>query len=128
VDEGDLLYVAFKGAEAIQTTSPTHSLHLNTDFSQQGASSSVRGADSISQPKEAEKTTRGRDSQFMRNLPLPFTEATSLGASGSGIPPHGASGSSIPVDWEPVVLAYHNRQMAIPANTWRVFYNMQPSR
>jgi hypothetical protein len=34
----------------------------------------------------------------VRNLPLPFIEVISLGASGSGIPPQGASGSSIPVD------------------------------
>jgi hypothetical protein len=112
VDEGDLLYVAFKGAEAIQRSSPIRSLHLKADFSQQKASSSgmpPQGADSISQPRVGEKITGGRDSPGVRNLPLPFVEVTSLGASGSGIPPQGPSGSCIPVDWEPAVLAYHHR-------------------
>jgi hypothetical protein len=54
----------------------------------------------------------------VRNLLLPFIEVTSLGASGSGIPPQGASGSSIPVDWESVVLAYHHRELIFPANLW----------
>jgi hypothetical protein len=61
----------------------------------------------------------------VRNLPLPFIGVTSLGVGGSGIPPQGASGSSIPVDWEPVVLAHHHRELAVPANLWtRVIYNM----
>jgi hypothetical protein len=46
--------------EVIQRSSLTHSLHLKVDSSQQGASSSgipLWGADSISQPGEAKKTT-----------------------------------------------------------------------
>jgi hypothetical protein len=128
VDEGDLLYVAFKWAEALQRRSPIWILHSKADFSQQGASSSgfpPWEADSISQSGVAEKTTRCRESPVVRNLPLPFTEDTSLGASGSGIPPQGDSSSSIPVDWEPVVLVQHHREMAVPANPWtRVIYNM----
>jgi hypothetical protein len=71
------------------------------NFSQQGASSSgipPWGADSISQPREAEKTTRGRGSPVVSNLPLLFAEVTFLGASRSGIPPQGASGSSMLVE------------------------------
>jgi hypothetical protein len=61
----------------------------------------------------------------VRNLPLVFIEVTFLGASSSGIPPQGASGSSIPVDWEPVILAHHHRELAVSANPWmRVTYNM----
>jgi hypothetical protein len=58
--------------EAIQSSSLTHSLHLKVEPSQQGANSSgipPRGDDSISQLGEAEKTTRGRDSPVVRNLP-----------------------------------------------------------
>jgi hypothetical protein len=51
----------------------------------------------------------------MKNLPLLFIEVNSLGDSGSDIPPQGASGSSIPVDWEPIVLAHHNRDLVVPA-------------
>jgi hypothetical protein len=71
VDEGSILHVAFKGAEAIQRSSPIRSLHLKADFSQQGASSSgipSRGAKSISQPEVAKKITGGRDSPVVRNL------------------------------------------------------------
>jgi hypothetical protein len=87
--------------EAIQRSSLTQSIHLNVDSSQQGASSSgilPQGSDSISQPGEAEKTTGGRGSPVVRNLPLLFTEVTSLGASSSGTPPQGAGGSSKPID------------------------------
>jgi hypothetical protein len=29
------------------------------------------------------------------------------------------------MDWEPVVLAYHHRELAVPANIWtKVTYNM----
>jgi hypothetical protein len=50
--------------EAIQRSCQMQNLHLKVDLSQQGASSPDNippwGADSISHPKEAEKTTRGR--------------------------------------------------------------------
>jgi hypothetical protein len=55
--------------------------HLKVGHSQQGASSSdilPCRADGISQTTDGEKTTRGRDSPVVRNLPLPFIEATSL--------------------------------------------------
>jgi hypothetical protein len=116
-------------AVVIQRSSPVQSLHLKVDSSQQGASSSgipPWGADSISQPGESEKTTGGRGSPVVRNLPLLFIEVTYLGASSSGIPPHGASGSSKPVvwNWELAALAYH-RQLAVPTNLWtKVTYNM----
>jgi hypothetical protein len=48
-------------------------LHLKADHSQKGASSSgipPWGAESISQPREPEKTTRGRGSLIVRNLHL----------------------------------------------------------
>jgi hypothetical protein len=54
----------------------------------------------------------------VRNLPSLSLEVTSLGASNSGIPPWGAGCSSKPVDWEPIVLAYHNRELVVPANLW----------
>jgi hypothetical protein len=41
----------------------------------------------------------------VRNLPLPFIEVISLGARSS----------SIPVDLEPVVLAYHQGELVVPA-------------
>jgi hypothetical protein len=47
------------------------------------------------------------------NLHLPFIEATSLGASGSGTLSQGSSGSSVPV--EPVGLAYHLRELTVSA-------------
>jgi hypothetical protein len=97
------------------------SLHLKVDPSEQGARSSgllPRGADSISQPGEAEKTTGGSDSPVVRNiLSLPI-EGTSLGASSSGIPPQGAGGSRKPADLEPIALAYHRRELVVPANLW----------
>jgi hypothetical protein len=64
----------------------------------------------VSQPRVAEKISRGRDSLVMRNLPLPFIEVTFLAARASDIPVQGASSFSIPVDLEPVVLAYHREQ------------------
>jgi hypothetical protein len=90
-----------KTAEAIQRSSLTQSLHLKVYSSQQGASSSgisPRGADSISQPREAEKTAGSRDSPFVRNLSSLPIKITSLGASSSGTPPQGASSSSKPVE------------------------------
>jgi hypothetical protein len=94
---------------------------LKVDPSQQVARSSVTppwGADSISQPREAEKITGGRDSPVLRNLPSLSIEVSSLGASSSGIPPRGAGSSSKPVDSEPIVLAYYNRKLVVPANLW----------
>jgi hypothetical protein len=52
-------------------------------------------------------------------------EVTSLEASGSGIPPWGAGVSSKSVDSEPVILAYHHRELVVPADPWiKVTYNM----
>jgi hypothetical protein len=83
------------------------------------------GLGASSQPKEAEKTIGGRDSPVVRNLLLLFIEVTSLGASSSGIPPQGASCSSKPVNWKPLVLAYHHRELVVPANLWmKVTYNL----
>jgi hypothetical protein len=48
---------------------------MKVDIFQQGASSSgipSQEDDSISQPGETEKTTGGRDSPVVRNLPLPL--------------------------------------------------------
>jgi hypothetical protein len=56
----------------------------------------------------------------VENLPLLFIEATSLGASGSDIPPQGASGSCIPVDWEPVALAYHLGELSEPGEAEKI--------
>jgi hypothetical protein len=47
---------------------------------------------------EAEKTTGGRNSPVVRNLPSLLKEVIFLGASSSGIPLQGASGSSKHVD------------------------------
>jgi hypothetical protein len=72
VDERDLQYVAFKVSEIDTRCSLKKSLHLKVDSSQQGARSSgtpPRDADGIRQPREAEKTTGGRDSQVVRNPP-----------------------------------------------------------
>jgi hypothetical protein len=60
--------------------------------------------------------TGGRDLLVVRNLPTLSIEVTSLEASSSNIPPQGAGGSSKPVDWEPIVLAYHNRELLVPTN------------
>jgi hypothetical protein len=93
---------------------------LKADSYQQGKSSSgipPRGAD-ISQSREAEKTTEGRDLPVVRNPHLPLKEVISVEAGGSGMPPQGASCSWIPVDWELVVLAYHNREFVVPADLW----------
>jgi hypothetical protein len=101
---------------------------LEVDSSQQGASSSgilPWGADSISQPREAEKTTRDRDSPVVRNIPSPSIEVTSLGASSSDIPTQGAGGSSKPVNWKPIAFDIHNRELAVPPNLWmKVTYYM----
>jgi hypothetical protein len=82
-------------AKAIQSSSPILSLLPKTHFSQQGASSSgipLWEADSISQPRVAEKTTRGRDSpDLSHEKPVLFIELASPGATGCGIPPQGAS-------------------------------------
>jgi hypothetical protein len=62
----------------------------------------MQGASSSGIPpwgaREAEKTTRGRHSNVVRNLTLLIIEATSLGASGSDIPPQRTTCSSIPED------------------------------
>jgi hypothetical protein len=50
--------------------------------------------------REAENTTRGRGSPVVRNLTLPFTAATSLGASSFGTPPWGADSISQPKEIE----------------------------
>jgi hypothetical protein len=104
---------------------------MKVDYSQQGASSSgvpPRGAVSVSQPGEAEKTTGGTDSPVVRNLPSLSIEVTSLGARSSGRPPQGASDSSKPVNWESVVLASNHREVAVLTNLWtEVTYNMKPS-
>jgi hypothetical protein len=48
-----------------------------------------------------------------------------LGASGSGIPPWGTGVSSKYVDWEAVIMAYHHRELAVPADLWmKMIYNM----
>jgi hypothetical protein len=52
----------------------------------------------------------------VRNLPKLSFEVTPLGATSSDIPPQGAGGFSKNVDWEPIVLAYHNRELVVPAN------------
>lgn len=36
--------------------------------------------------------------------------------SSSVIPPQGADAFSKPVDWEPNVVVYHNRDLMVPAN------------
>jgi hypothetical protein len=89
-----------KTVKAIQRSCLTQSLHWKVDSSQQETSSSgiPWAADSISQPGEAEKTTGGRGSPVVSNLPSLPIKVTSLVASSSGIPPRGASGSSKPVD------------------------------
>jgi hypothetical protein len=47
---------------------------------------------------------------------LTLLEATTLGASGSDIQPQGTSGSSIRLDFEPIVLAHQERELAVPAD------------
>jgi hypothetical protein len=102
---------------------------LNVNHSQQGASSSgilPWEADSISQPREGEETIGGRGSPVVRNPPTLY-EVTSLGASSSDISPQRAGESSKPVDWEPIVLAFPNRELVVPANLrTRVTFCMQP--
>lgn len=51
----------------------------------------------------------------MGNLTVLFIEATSLGASASGIPLERTSGSSMPMNWEPLALAYHIRKLTVSA-------------
>jgi hypothetical protein len=69
-----------------------------------------QGDDSISHPNEAGKITRSRDLQVMRNIPTIYTEVTSLEVCTSDIPPKTASGSSKPVGWKPIALAYDNKE------------------
>jgi hypothetical protein len=52
---------------------------------------------------------------IVRNLPAISIEVTFLGASSSDIPPQGVGDSSKSMDWEPIVLAYHNRKLMVPA-------------
>jgi hypothetical protein len=41
------------------------------------------------------------------------------------MPPWGAGVSSKSVDWEPVILAYHHRELVVPADPrMKVIYNM----
>jgi hypothetical protein len=47
-------------------------------------------------------------------------EVIYLGASGSGLPPQGASGSNIPLDWKKVALAHHHGEFVVSANLWIV--------
>jgi hypothetical protein len=56
--------------------------------------------------------------QRLTSFEKPTFTFISLGASRSGIPPQGAGGSSKPAAWEPIVLAYHNRELVVPANLW----------
>jgi hypothetical protein len=68
---------------------------------QQGVSSSgipSWGADNISQPRDAERRVRGRDSPVVQNLTLPLLEIIFLGGSGSDTPPQRGGGSRKPVD------------------------------
>jgi hypothetical protein len=52
----------------------------------------------------------------VRNLHTFSTEVISLGVSSSDIPPQAAGGSRKTVGWEKIVLAYHNRELVVPAN------------
>jgi hypothetical protein len=52
----------------------------------------------------------------VKNIHLLFIKATSVGASVSGTPPEAASGSSIPVDWNPVALANHLEELIVSAD------------
>jgi hypothetical protein len=69
-------------------------------------------------PGKLRRHLGGRESPVVSNLPLLFTEVTSLGASSSGTPPQGAGSSSKSVDWEPAVLAHYHRELAVLANLW----------
>jgi hypothetical protein len=71
-------------------------------------------SDNISQLGEVQKISRGMGLLVMRNLPTLSTEVNPMRVS-SDIPPQGAGGSSKPVGWEPVVLAY-NWKLVVPAN------------
>jgi hypothetical protein len=51
------------------------------------------------------------DATVVTNLRLSFIEVTSLGVIVSGIPPQGACGSSIHVDWQTMVVAHHHREL-----------------
>jgi hypothetical protein len=53
-------------------------------------------------------------------LPLLFIEVTYLEAGGSGVSSQSASGSSTPVNWVQVVLAYHHEELVVPANLCRL--------
>jgi hypothetical protein len=65
----------------------------------------------------------------VRNLPLLFIEFTPVGASSSDIPLWGSGVSRKSVDWEPAVLAHHQRELAVSANPWmRVIHDMWPLR
>jgi hypothetical protein len=67
-------------------------------------------------PQHAEKIIGSSDSLVVRNLSLPFTEVTSLGASSYGIPPQETGISNNCVEWETAVLAYHHRELAVRAH------------
>jgi hypothetical protein len=53
---------------------------------------------------------------LVRNLHLPFIEVTSLGACSCGIPLQGNGSSSVSVDGEPLVLAYHYGELVFPGD------------
>jgi hypothetical protein len=94
---------------------------LKVDHFEQGCTSSdipPWGADSINKTREAEKTTGGRGSPVVRNLPLLSIQTTSVGASDSGTPPQGANGSSTLVESEPVVVAFHHGGLVFTGNLW----------
>jgi hypothetical protein len=68
------------------------------------------------QPTHASwEDNRAMVSPGVRNLPLLFTVATSLGSSASGIPLERASGSSTSLVWETVALAYHVGKVILSA-------------
>jgi hypothetical protein len=58
----------------------------------------------------------GRDSLVVGNLHTLSIEVTLWKPVVSDKPPQGAGGSSKPVDWKPIVLAYHNRELVVSAN------------
>jgi hypothetical protein len=80
---------------------------------------STSGADSLSvaTSRAAKKITGGRDSPLVRNLPYHLWRSRIWGqwfwhtTTGAGV-------SSKPVDWEPVIRAYHHRELVVPADPW----------
>jgi hypothetical protein len=97
------------------------SLCLKVNSSKQRASSSnipPLGDDSISQPREAKKTARGRNrgSSVVRHLALLFIEVTDLGVSSSGKSPWSYQfQQTCEMDQKPAAMAYHNRKLVVLA-------------